>query len=90
MYSWNEMGIYDVPAMINHITAQTEQKNFFMITYSQSTTAFFVMASERPEYQEKMIASFALAPVAFSSRMEHSLSQVLATYTEDIYVRLKT
>ena len=83
------MGIYDVPAMIDHIIEQTKQEKIFMISHSQGTTAFFVMASERPEYQEKMIASFALAPVAFISNIENPLIRVLATFTEVIYVRFK-
>ena len=83
------MGIYDVPAMIDHIIEQTKQEKIFMISHSQGTTAFFVMASERPEYQEKMIASFALAPVAFISNIKNPLIRVLATFTEVIYVRSK-
>ena len=90
MYSWNEMGIYDVPAMIDHIIEQTKQEKIFMISHSQGATSFLVMASERPEYQEKMIASFALAPVAFLSRTENPLFQMLAPYTGDIYVCFRT
>ena len=60
MYSWNEIEIYDVPAMIDYIIERTGQEKIFMIQHSQGT-AFFVMASERPEYQEKMIAAFFLA-----------------------------
>ena len=83
------MGIYDVPAMIDYIIEQTKQEKIFMISHSQGTTAFFVMASERPEYQEKIIASFALAPVAFVSNIKHPLYRVLSTFTEVIYVRFK-
>ncbi|KAF3419812.1 hypothetical protein E2986_13308, partial [Frieseomelitta varia] len=54
MFSWHEIGTYDIPAMIDHITEKTEQKKIFMISHSQGSTAFFVMASERPEYQEKI------------------------------------
>ena len=60
-----------------------------MISHSQGTTAFFVMASERPEYQEKMIASFTLAPVAFISQIRNPLIRKLATFTEVIYVRFE-
>ncbi|KOX72949.1 Lipase 3 [Melipona quadrifasciata] len=82
---WNEMGIYDVPAMIDHIIEQTKQEKIFMVSHSQGTTSFFVMASERPEYQEKLIASFALAPAAFLSRIENPLLQLLATVIGEIY-----
>ncbi|KOX78516.1 Lipase 3 [Melipona quadrifasciata] len=77
-------------AMIDHIIEQTKQEKIFMVSHSQGTTSFFVMASERPEYQEKLIASFALAPVAFLSRIENPLLQLIATFSGDIYVRFKT
>ncbi|KOX72951.1 Lipase 3 [Melipona quadrifasciata] len=33
--NWNEMGIYDVPAMIDHIIEQTKQEKIFMVSHSQ-------------------------------------------------------
>lgn len=89
MYSWNEIGIYDIPAMIDHITEHTGQEKIFMVQHSQGTTAFFVMASERPEYQEKIIAAFPLAPVAFMSRVTNTFFRLVATFVADNYVRFK-
>ena len=84
------MGIYDVPAMIHHIIQQTKRQKIF-ISHSQGTTSFFVVASEKPEYQEKMIASFALAPVVFVSHIKYSLLPVLATFTEAFnFMKLST
>ena len=48
-----------------------------MVTHSQGGTAFFVMASERPGYQEKVIALSALAPAVFVSGTGNSLFHVL-------------
>ena len=89
MYSWNEIGIYDIPAMIDHIIEQTKQEKIFMVTHSQGGTAFFVMASERPEYQEKLIAHFALAPAVFLSRAGFSLIKVLCVLADNGYVSFK-
>lgn len=63
--SWHEMGLYDVPAMIDYILDNTGQKSLLYIGYSQGTTAFFVMASERPEYNGKVKGMVCLAPIAF-------------------------
>ena len=60
-----------------------------MVAHSQGTTAFFVMASDRPEYQEKVIASFTLAPVTFMTALMDPLIQLSAPYTDAIYVRFK-
>ena len=83
------MGMYDIPAMIDHIINQTTQKKIFMITHSQGGTAFFVMASERPEYQQKITAAFALAPAVFMSKTKSPLFQALAPHANDINVRFK-
>ncbi|KAK1117491.1 hypothetical protein K0M31_016524 [Melipona bicolor] len=85
MFSWHEMGIYDLPAIIDHIIEQIQQKEIFMITHSQGGTVFFVMASERPEYQEKIIAAFTLAPAVFISRTKSTLVQVLLDLANNNY-----
>ncbi|CAD1474641.1 unnamed protein product, partial [Heterotrigona itama] len=58
---WHDIGKYDVSTMIDHIIEQSKQEKIFML--KQDGTAFFVMASERTEYQEKIIIlSASLAP----------------------------
>ncbi|KAK1116538.1 hypothetical protein K0M31_019000 [Melipona bicolor] len=76
-FSWNEMGIYDMPAMIDRIIEETKQEKMFVVTLSQGSAVVLVMASERPEYQEKIIAHFALAPATFESRAGTSLLKAL-------------
>ena len=85
LYSWHEIGIYDLPTMIDHIIELTKQEKIFMVTHSQGGTVFFVMASERPEYQEKVIALSALAPVVFASGTGNSLIHVLCLATDVHY-----
>ncbi|KOX69087.1 Lipase 1 [Melipona quadrifasciata] len=70
---WHEIGIYNVPVIIDYIIEQTKQKKIFVITHSQDSTVYFVMASERPEYQKKI-----LAPIVFISRTKVPLFRVLA------------
>ena len=69
--------------MIDHIVEKTQQEKIFMVTHSQGGAAFFVMASERPEYQKKVIALSALAPAAFMSRTGISLFQMLCFVAND-------
>lgn len=82
------MGYYDVPAFIDYILAATNQEKLFYIGHSQGTTAFFAMAAQRPEYNEKVRLMTALAPVAYISHTEHPLLKVLAQNTDLLYVRL--
>ncbi|XP_015605713.1 lipase 3 isoform X2 [Cephus cinctus] len=64
-FSWHEIGYYDVPAMIDYILETTGHNSLYYVGYSQGTTAFYVMASERPEYNAKVKAMISMAPVAF-------------------------
>ncbi|XP_076756493.1 lipase 3 [Xylocopa sonorina] len=84
LFSWHEMGVYDIPAMIDYILGKTNQKKIFLVSHSQGGTAFFVMASERPEYQKKIVASFTLAPAVFMSRSRNPFFRMLAPHANDI------
>jgi len=63
------MGIHDLPAMINYILYQTDQKQLFYIGFSQGTTQFWVLMSLKPEYNEKIKLISALAPVAYTGHI---------------------
>ncbi|XP_018395812.1 PREDICTED: lipase 3-like [Cyphomyrmex costatus] len=80
-FSWHEIGIYDLPAMIDHIVKTTGQKKIFYIGHSQGTTSFFVMATKRPKYQNYIKEMYALAPIAYCGRMKSPFLQILAQFT---------
>ncbi|XP_026470060.1 lipase 3-like [Ctenocephalides felis] len=66
-FSWHEMGVYDLPAMIDHILNVTGETGVHYVGYSQGCTVFFVMGAERPEYNKKIRSMQALGPAAFLS-----------------------
>lgn len=68
-FSWHEMGMYDLPAIIDYILKQTGQKQLFYIGFSQGTTQFWVLMSLRPEYNKKIKLMSALAPVAYTGHI---------------------
>lgn len=61
-FSWHEIGIYDLPAIIDYILEKTNNKKLHYVGHSQGCTTFFVLTSLRPEYNEKIANMFALAP----------------------------
>lgn len=81
------MGCHDLPAMIDYTLKKTNQEKLIYIGHSQGTTGFFVMASERPEYQEKIKAMFALAPVAYMTHMKSPFYQVISRFSHNVEVR---
>jgi len=64
-FSFNELGNYDLPAMIDHVLNQTNAEKIQYIGHSQGTTSFWAMCAQRPEYCNKIISMQALAPVAY-------------------------
>uniref|UniRef100_A0A8C8BHT9 Partial AB-hydrolase lipase domain-containing protein n=1 Tax=Otus sunia TaxID=257818 RepID=A0A8C8BHT9_9STRI len=75
-YSFHEMAMYDLPAMINYILQKTGQEQLFYVAYSQGTTTGFIAFSSIPELDRKIKMFFALAPVTTSSNMKSPLVRV--------------
>ncbi|XP_046394228.1 lipase 3-like [Ischnura elegans] len=69
-FSWNEMGYYDLPAEFDYIRRRTGQPKLSYVGFSLGTTMFFVMGASRPEYNTRIRAMHALAPIAFVGKME--------------------
>ncbi|XP_061398568.1 lipase 3-like [Musca vetustissima] len=64
-FDWHEIGTIDIPTMIDYILEQTGQSKIHYAGHSQGTTVYFVMMSERKEYNEKIKSAHMLAPCAF-------------------------
>lgn len=76
--SFHEIGVYDMPALINYVLNATGQEELFYVGYSQGTTAFFALAAERPEFNKHIKLMVALAPVAYLSNTRQPLVRALA------------
>lgn len=63
-FSWHEIGLYDVSCAIDHILNKTDEKKLYFIGHSQGPTAFFVLMSVLPKYNEKISAAYLLQPAA--------------------------
>lgn len=84
-YSLHEVGKYDIPATIDYILSTTNSTQLHYIGYSMGSCVFFIMASERPEYQPKIRSQISLAPVAFLSNTRSSL-RFMAPYAKMLNV----
>lgn len=87
-YSWHEIGTKDLPAMIDYVLGVTEQQNLYYIGFSQGTTVFFVLASEKPEYNDKIRLMIALSPVAYVSHMVSPGFKMLFEFIWNTQVRI--
>ncbi|XP_024882714.1 uncharacterized protein LOC112461630 [Temnothorax curvispinosus] len=81
-FSFHEMGVYDLPAMILYITNMTSQPLHTYIGHSMGSTASYVMATERPDIARMVRAIISLAPVAFSKHIKSPI-RIFAPFVND-------
>ncbi|XP_071571688.1 lysosomal acid lipase/cholesteryl ester hydrolase [Temnothorax nylanderi] len=81
-FSFHEMGVYDLPAMILYITNMTSQPLHTYIGHSMGSTASYVMAAERPDIARMVRAIISLAPVAFSKHIKSPI-RIFAPFVND-------
>lgn len=78
-FSWHQIGTIDLPTMIDYVLSATpEFKKLHYIAHSQGTTAFFVMASQLPQYNSKIILMNALAPIAYMTNAKSPIAKFVA------------
>lgn len=82
-FSWDEMGYYDLPAMLDYVLKTTGHEDLYYIGHSMGTTMFWVMTSLRPEYNAKIRLASALAPIAYVGHMVSPI-RILAPFATQI------
>ena len=80
------MGTKDLPTVIDYILQETGAAQVFYAGHSMGTTMFYVLCTERPEYNSKIKAMFSLAPIAFMPHLKSPLIQMTATIGDQLGV----
>ncbi|PSN29719.1 Lipase 3, partial [Blattella germanica] len=75
-FSWHEMGIYDLPAMMDYVLEETEQKTLNFVGTSMGCTMFYVLTSIRPDYNAKVRMMVSLAPSAYMGNVTTPLAKL--------------
>ncbi|PSN46933.1 hypothetical protein C0J52_14926 [Blattella germanica] len=86
-FSWHEIGVYDLPAMIDYVLEKTSSEQIYYIGHSQGTTSFYVMTSELPEYNKKIRLMINLSPVVFMSHVKSPLMRLSSPFSNLLKVR---
>jgi pimeloyl-ACP methyl ester carboxylesterase len=91
-FSFHEMGLYDIPAFIDHISNENiYNEKLIYIGHSQGTTQMFCALSENYEYIKNKIKLFiALGPVAKLEFLDSRLINYLCNflYADQICLKL--
>ncbi|XP_013141648.1 PREDICTED: lipase 3-like [Papilio polytes] len=77
-FTWDEIGQFDIPSMIDYILETTRMKTLYYIGHSQGTTSFYVMLSLKPDYNNKVKMMFSLAPVAWMSHVKSPIVKMFS------------
>lgn len=72
-FSWEEIGVHDLPAMIDYILEVSGKESLYYIGHSQGTTSGYVLCSMKPEYNNKIKIMFSLAPEAWMGNVKSPL-----------------
>lgn len=88
LFSWHEVGIYDLPAMMDYILKKTNVNKLHYIGHSQGWITIMALLSSKPEWNSRIMSAHGLAPVAFLGNCEVDFLNNLAERAQDIAVSL--
>ncbi|KAI8436522.1 hypothetical protein MSG28_010059, partial [Choristoneura fumiferana] len=82
-FSVDEIGTYDIPAMIDYVSNKTGEDKLMFIGFSQGGGSFFVMCSERPAHCQKIKLMIGLAPATRHLKTRSRFFRLLFKHVED-------
>ncbi|XP_057375196.1 lipase 3-like [Daphnia carinata] len=85
-FSWDEMGKYDIPAVIQFILARNgrPEMKLIYIGYSMGASMFFVAMVAHPELNSKIELMIALAPAASLANIASPVLRAIAPFGKHI------
>lgn len=76
MFSFHEVGVRDLPVMIDYVLSYTKQKTLCYVGYSLGTTELFVLLSMKPEYNAKIKLGVLLGSSAIWKEMSPTVKYI--------------
>ncbi|CAG4983869.1 unnamed protein product [Colias eurytheme] len=84
-FTFEEIGMIDLPAMIDYILEKTGEKQVHYVGHSQGGTVFLILNSMRPEYNDKISSAHLLAGVGYQNHFPSSELRIAAISTDLLY-----
>ncbi|XP_017769434.1 PREDICTED: gastric triacylglycerol lipase-like [Nicrophorus vespilloides] len=76
-YSMHEIGIYDIPAMLETVVAKTDGRKVFVVGHSMGGTSSVIYSSLRPEHAEKHVKAFVFMAISvFFTGIESTIKEI--------------
>ncbi|KAL5241759.1 hypothetical protein ACI65C_009169 [Semiaphis heraclei] len=83
-FSWHEMGTIDLPNTIDYILDKTGEPDLNYVGHSMGTAIFYVLCSERPDYQDKVRSMSAMAPIAYLNHVKSPIMTFLSSVADPL------
>ncbi|CRK94337.1 CLUMA_CG007852, isoform A [Clunio marinus] len=75
-FSFHEIGLFDLPAMLNFVFDYTKDSKTFYVGHSQGGSSLLALLSSLPKYNEKIIQAHLLTPAAFMKNSTMVLQKI--------------
>lgn len=85
-YSFEDIATKDLPTMIDYVLQRTKQDKLHYVGHSQGGTAFLVLNSLLPKYNDKFISADILAGVGYQDHFPTDIVKSIAKATDFLYV----
>lgn len=89
-FSFNEIGFYDVSAMLDFVLDHTKEKSTFYVGHSQGCSSLLALLSSQPDYNAKISQAHLLTPAIFMNNCSNPWMLMAAKRAELIMVKLLT
>ncbi|EDW00622.1 GH20912 [Drosophila grimshawi] len=80
-FSWHEIGVYDLPALVEHVLRVTGHQRLHYVGHSQGTTVLLVLLSQQPAFNARFASVALLAPIAYLQHLSSPPLRLLASDT---------
>ncbi|XP_022912353.2 lysosomal acid lipase/cholesteryl ester hydrolase-like [Onthophagus taurus] len=77
-YCFDDMGVKDLPSIINKVLGVSGQQKLYYIGFNQANSAVYVLLSQKPEYNNKIEKIVALAPLVYMENSKNPMMQIIS------------
>lgn len=77
-FGYDQMAIYDLPAMIDYILESKKQNHIKLIGVSIGSSIPLILLSEKPEYNDKVSLLIGLSPTVYMKNVHSTIKNIAA------------
>lgn len=88
-FSFHEMGIYDLPAMIDYILKVTRHKKLIFVSHSEGGSSIAALLSTKPKYNDKILQNHLITPSVYMENFPHQLAKQLLNPMVDGFFKVQ-